>query len=399
MNKLVLHQLLEKIPHSNFSVQYWDGDEKRYGDETPAFRLLFRNEPDFSDPDGSVSLYLGECFARGDMELEGDMDAAARAIETCEALFASGRKPAREFVARALQTVSLTQVKEKQKDQTSAHYDLGNEFFSLWLDSSMNYSCAYFMRSSDSLDKAQEQKIDLVLKKLCLSPGMRLLDIGCGWGSLALRAARRWQASVVGITLSEEQHAKARQRAAGEGLDHLVDIRLANYLDLDDTLPFDRIVSVGMFEHVGQEHIPGYFRKVSSLLAPGGVSLLHTLTKRTEGPINPWMQKHIFPGGYLPTLRELAAELDGQDFHVLHVESLRRHYAKTLKHWHARFSGPETLDKVRAMFGGEFTRMWSLYLRMAAAYLRNGSMDVHQLVFSKGVNNALPMTLAGIYQE
>ena len=304
-----------------------------------------------------------------------------------------------EKFSRAIATLSsAARSLAQQKKDIAAHYDLGNDFFALWLDKpTASYSCAYFRDAADDLATAQQQKLDLVLRKLRIEPGMRVLDIGCGWGGLSIRAAKDYGAKVLAVTLSEEQAAAVRQRYEEHGLTGVCDVRLCNYLELDQPEQFDRVVSVGMFEHVGKEHYDDYFGKVRSLLKTGGVSLLHTLTKNKSGETDPWIAKRIFPGGHIPAVTEVVARLPEYDFHLLHAESLRRHYVKTLDAWYDNFSKPEVVAKVRTMFDQAFVRMWGLYLRMSSAFLAVGDLDVHQFVFSKGINDDLPMTLEGVY--
>ncbi len=227
---------------------------------------------------------------------------------------------------------------------------------------------------------------------------MRVLDIGCGWGGLSMGAARDYGAKVLAITLSEEQASAVRRRYEENGLSDACEVRLCNYLELDPAEKFDRIVSVGMFEHVGKAHYGAYFGKVRDLLREGGLSLLHTLTKNKPGETDPWIEKRIFPGGRIPAVSEVVSLLPDFDFHLLHVESLRRHYVRTLNDWYANFSRPEVLETVRSMFDQAFVRMWSLYLRMASAFLAIGGLDVHQFVFTRGINDDLPMTLEDIYR-
>ena len=202
---------------------------------------------------------------------------------------------------------------------------------------------------------------------------------------------------VLALTLSEEQFAAVRQRFADNALEERAEARLGNYLELTEHERFDRVVSVGMFEHVDKAHHARYFEKVRDLLTSGGLSLLHTLTKFKPAETDAWIQKHIFPGGYIPTPSEVVDLLPDYGFHLLSVENLRRHYVRTLELWHKNFSCREVLDRVRGRFGEPFCRMWSLYLRMAGAFLATGTLDVHQFVFSKGINDELPMTLEDVY--
>ncbi len=397
MNKNLLELAFSRITRQNFTVHYWDGTVSSYGAGMPDFHIIFHRElAPTSERD--ISIVLGEAYMRGDLDFDGSFDAMAKAMTESEEGDYGVRRFAWNLLNRASNLMPSQNGSQQQKN-VQAHYDLGNDFFSLWLDKDMSYSCAYFKEPEDSLEAAQEQKLDLVLKKLDLRPGMHLLDIGCGWGALALKAVREYGVKVTAITLSREQFSAATRKVRQAGLEESIAVRLQNYLDLEEKEYFERIVSVGMFEHVGQEHIPRYFAAMRDLLVPGGVSLLHCLTKQVEVATNAWIRKHIFPGGYIPALREIMNALPETDMHALHIESLRRHYAKTLEIWHERFSKPEVREKVRAMFDEPFERMWSLYLRMSAAFLRTGGLDVHQIVFSKGVNNGMPMTLRGVYCE
>ncbi|MPM86192.1 Cyclopropane-fatty-acyl-phospholipid synthase [bioreactor metagenome] len=289
--------------------------------------------------------------------------------------------------------------KAEQKSNIRLHYDLGNDFFSLWLDKTMSYSCAYFTRSDESLEQAQANKIEYILRKLNLHQDERLLDIGSGWGELIIRAAKEYGVNALGITLSEEQYRKTKEKIKEQGLNGKVDVRLMNYLDMEQEIyQFEKIVSVGMFEHVGKENLHKYMETVKNLLVPGGISLLHTITCANEkSASNTWMKKHIFPGSYVPSLREIMWQLPEYDFHPMHIESLRMHYAKTLDFWHKNFVAH--IDEIREKFDERFIRMWSLYLQSCAASFRATDMDVFQILFSKGLNNSIPMTYDYLYEK
>lgn len=280
---------------------------------------------------------------------------------------------------------------EQQKEDIHHHYDLGNDFYRLWLDDTMSYSCGYFKNKDDSLYQAQLNKIHYILKKLCLKEGNKLLDIGSGWGWLIIEAAKLYGAHATGITLSKEQYDITKERISKEGLEDKVEVKLMDYRELADSgEKFDRIVSVGMIEHVGKANIPKYMETVEKLLVPHGVSLLHCITGQVESEGNLWIKKYIFPGGYVPTIRELVAVMPDFDFHLVDVESLRLHYFYTLKHWSANFEN--ALDEVRKMYDERFIRMWRLYLDACAASFHYGVVDVHDFLFTKGLNNELPMT-------
>ncbi len=263
----------------------------------------------------------------------------------------------------------------------------------------MSYSCAYFTRPDDSLDQAQSNKIEYILRKLNLQKGERLLDIGSGWGELIIRAAKEYGVNALGITLSEEQYRKTKEIINEMGLNSKVDVRLMNYLDMEQGVyQFEKVVSVGMFEHVGKENLHKYMEIVNKLLVPEGISLLHTITCADEkSASNTWMKKYIFPGSYIPSLREIMWQLPEYDFHPMHIESLRMHYAKTLDIWYENFLSH--IDEVREKFDERFIRMWSLYLQCCAASFRATDLDVFQILFTKGLNNSLPMTYDYLYAK
>lgn len=390
--RFFLRKLFSSLEGPGFSVTYWDGTRDTFGGGETEFSVVFNREPALSEMLAPPSLFFGEAYMRGDVDIEGSYKAAALALECApDNKVFSGRGKA---LVEALRSLS------RQKNDIAAHYDLGNDFFSLWLDrSTTTYSCAYFKTEDDDLDTAQKRKIDIVLKKIRLRPGMTLLDIGCGWGALSLRAAKSFGAKVLSLTLSEEQADAVARKIREAGLEDSCAVRLANYLELEGGEMFDRIVSVGMFEHVGAAYYNEYFGRVASLLKKGGVSLLHTLTKLRPSPTDPWIAKYIFPGGYIPAVPEVIAHLPENGLRLLHAEGMGRHYVKTLDMWHGNFSRPEVRAVVEEKFGDAFVRMWSLYLRMSSAFLATGSLDLHQFVFAKGMPDELPMTFEDIYES
>ena len=392
MKKALMKLFFEKIRHGGLKVVYWDGEEVCYGDQTPKFTLIFKQAPSLGLNLEDPVLALGEAYMDEIIDFQGCLDDVLKMMEDNQQYFIGNS--AVNSMLKALNTVTD---KLQQKRNIEHHYDLGNNFFALWLDETMSYSCAYFKTPEDSLYQAQLQKIDHVLKKLNLKPGERLLDIGSGWGWLIIKAAQEYGVQALGITLSEEQYRGTRERIAKLGLSDKVDVRVVNYLDLDEKqLQFDKIVSVGMFEHVGKENLPKYMAKIEKLLPPGGLSLLHTITHAKENlPGNTWIKKYIFPGGYVPSLRETIWLLPEYGFRPLHIESLRMHYAKTLDRWYENFC--RHLDFVRENFGQRFVRMWGLYLQGCAASFRVSGLDVHQILFSKGLNNDMPLTFEHIY--
>ncbi|GAB6158715.1 cyclopropane fatty acid synthase [Desulfotomaculum varum] len=391
MTKEKMKGLFERFKGGNFTVTFWDGETCRYGQDLPVVNFIFHKPLDTAFNPEKPLLSLGEAYMDGYWDFTGEFTEIIRIIEKNKEIL----KPA-GFTGKISGIIQAVAAKRQQKQNIEHHYDLGNDFFSLWLDETLSYSCAYFKNPDDTLYQAQINKIDHTLKKLQLKPGEWLLDIGCGWGWLVIRAAQQYGVRALGITLSDQQYAAACRRVEEFGLAGQVEIKLASYQDLSEQeYQFDKIVSVGMFEHVGKDNLPRYMEQVNKLLVPGGLSLLHTITGMTEEPVNDWMEKYIFPGGYIPSLREIVWLLPLYRFHLLHAESLRLHYAKTLDHWYNNFS--RCLTKVRERFDERFVRMWSLYLRGCAASFRVSGLDIYQLLFSKGLNNNLPMDYGFIY--
>ena len=255
----------------------------------------------------------------------------------------------------------------------------------------MSYSCGYFKNENDTLYQAQCNKVDRILEKLNLSDGMTLCDIGCGWGFLLIEAAKKYNIKGVGITLSKEQKAKFEQRIKEENLSDRLEVKLLDYRDLPKQhMEFDRVVSVGMIEHVGRGNYEEFMQCVKSVLKQGGVFVLHFISALKEYPGDAWVKKYIFPGGVIPSLREIMQIAGELRFYTVDVESLRRHYNKTLLCWNENFQ--QHRAEVVEMFDEKFARMWELYLCACAATFMNGIIDLHQIVFTNDVNNELPMT-------
>lgn len=381
MNQFITDYLQEFIPVT-FQVKTKE-DTFCIGEGEPRFMVTFHKEPDKKELLTSTSLALGEAYMRGELEVDKDL------YEVLDLFLGEMGKFHRDKTG--LKKLFHTSMSAKnQKKQISFHYDIGNEFYKLWLDESMSYSCAYFKNDTDTLYQAQVQKVDHILEKLHLEKGMTLLDIGCGWGFLLKRAAEKYGVKGVGITLSKEQYQKFSEDIKREGLTEKLEVKIMDYRELEKSgFKFDRVVSVGMLEHVGRGNYDLFLKNVNSVLKPGGLFLLHYISALKEYDGDPWIKKYIFPGGMIPSLREIIDLLPDNQFYTLDVESLRRHYSKTLLYWRENFMSHR--EEIKTIMGEEFTRMWELYLASCAATFHNGIIDLHQILVSKGVNNELPL--------
>lgn len=289
--------------------------------------------------------------------------------------------PAHQHKMIAEKKSLLHTTRKNSRASIAHHYDVGNEFYRLWLDPEMVYSCAYFRNKQQSLASAQHDKLDYLCRKLRLQPGQTLLDIGCGWGALAIHAAYHYGVSVHGITLSEEQRRFAHQRVSDEGLEAQVKITLCDYRDLPEQIVYDRVVSVGMFEHVGVKNFPAYFGTVKRILKPGGLFLNHGITNETgwqRTPMTHFINRYIFPDGELTRVSKVANCMEQAGFEILDIESLRRHYSYTLRHW---VSALESSREKAIQQTSEATfRLWRLYMAGSAHYFNEGSLNVYQLL-------------------
>lgn len=360
-----------------------DGEEYKIGEGEPTFTAKFKESIPVSKLLSSTSLALGEAYMSGNLEIEGDLYHALDYFMSEMDKFSIDKKAMKKLIFTSIS-------KKNQEKEVRSHYDIGNDFYKLWLDETMSYSCGYFLNDNDTLYQAQVNKVDYILKKLYLKEGMTLLDIGCGWGFLLIEAAKKYKIHGTGITLSVEQYNEFRRRIVDEGLEDYLEVKLMDYRDLKNSdLKFDRVVSVGMLEHVGRDNYQLFIDCVNTVLKPHGLFLLHFISGLKEHPGDPWIKKYIFPGGVIPSLREIMNCLAEDNFHTLDVENLRNHYNRTLLCWEKNYK--EHIDEVREIFDEEFVRMWDLYLSACAAIFHNGIIDIHQILVSKGVNNDLPI--------
>jgi cyclopropane-fatty-acyl-phospholipid synthase len=391
-----LQALFGNLHGESFSVTYSDGINVQYGDEEPLFTIIFHEDYHITDfLKGDLLTTFGEGYMEGRIDVEGDL------ADVISIVLRNGLLSATETGNRLAEDVKNFESKERslhsEKKNIAHHYDLGNDFFQLWLDKSMTYSCAYFRNETDNLEDAQQQKITHSLRKLRLQNGESLLDIGCGWGELVRRACEDFNVKATGITLSEEQFELASELIKLRGLEDNAKISLMDYSTVGNEEKFDKIVSIGMLEHVGKQNLKEFSSNIERILKPKGLALLHSITSIKEGDVNRWIEKYIFPGGYIPTLSEIATHLSSQNLHIWDIENLAPHYRKTLDHWSERFETavPLVLEK----FDERFVRMWRLYLRASSACFREGEIEIHQILVSKGSDPNLPLTREDIYRK
>lgn len=383
MEEKAMIQFMERFDEQPFLVRY-EGSEYPIGKGEPAFIVNFKKAVPVSRLLTSTSLALGEAYMDGDIEIEGDLYQALDHFLGQMAKFSVDESALKKLIFTSTS-------KKNQAKEVASHYDIGNDFYKIWLDETLSYSCGYFRTENDTLYQAQQNKVDYILGKLYLKEGMSLLDIGCGWGYLLIEAAKKYKIKGTGITLSKEQYKECQRRISEEKLEELLTVELMDYRDLPKSgMLFDRVVSVGMVEHVGRGNYRLFMDSVDQVMKEGGLFLLHFISALQEHPGDPWVKKYIFPGGTVPSLREILHCMAEDGFHTLDVENLRLHYNKTLLHWRKNYT--EHLDEVRQMFDERFIRMWDLYLSSCAATFHNGIIDLHQVLASKGINNELPMT-------
>ena len=380
-------------------VRYPDGQIRRYGNPETGGKIAIALN-DSSLPRRIVlspDMAVGEAYMDGRLTIENDdlRGFLTLAITNIAAQPAPWFRRPLELGRHMLRRLQQFNPVGRAQANVAHHYDLSGELYDLFLDSDRQYSCAYFRDPNMSLKEAQAAKKHHIAGKLLIEPGMRVLDIGCGWGGMGLTLARDYGADVVGVTLSKEQHAMANRRAEEAGLSHKARFRLMDYRDVVGQ--FDRIVSVGMFEHVGVPHYHEYFRHVHDLLTPEGIALIHTIGRaRPPGATSPWITKYIFPGGYCPSLSETMAAIEHKELFATDIEIWRLHYAETLRHWYDRFMA--RLDEARALYDDRFCRMWRYYLIASELTFRLNRQVVFQLQLTRQ-QDAVPLTREYLYRD
>ncbi|MCS3467666.1 cyclopropane-fatty-acyl-phospholipid synthase [Pseudomonas sp. JUb42] len=377
-------------------LKLWDGHELDLG-PTPSVTIVVKDPQlvsEFTHP--SLDL-LGSAFVEGRLELEGSISEVVRVCDELSQALVDDDDD--NFPTRSQHD------KATDAESISYHYDLSNEFYQLWLDKEMVYSCAYFKTGEETLEQAQQDKFHHLCRKLRLKPGEYLLDVGCGWSGLARFAAREYGVKVFGITLSREQLALGRARVKAEGLQDKVDLQLFDYRDLPQDGRFDKVVSVGMFEHVGHANLPLYTKLLFGAVKEGGLVMNHGITaKHVDGrPVGrgagDFIDRYVFPNGELPHVARISADISEAGLEVVDVESLRLHYAKTLEHWSTRLENK--LDEAAEMVPPHILRIWRLYLAGCSYAFSKGWINLHQILavkpFADGSHD-LPWTREDIYR-
>lgn len=383
LDKEVYNQLFKPSFSKKTEVTYWDGSVKEYGEGEgePVFKIIFHEKIPVKELLNNASIALGEAYMEKKIEIVGSLQELIYDVYNQAEGFLHNNK-FKKFMPKEKHT------KKQSAADIHSHYDLGNNFYELWLDNTLTYSCAYFKTPQDTLEQAQINKVHHILDKLFIKPGETLLDIGCGWGTLILTAAKEYQVKATGITLSEEQYQHIQTIIQQEHLEDQVTVLLMDYRDLKD-YQFDHITSVGMFEHVGPENLQEYFDVVEKNLAKTGTALIHGISRQQGGAKNGWINKYIFPGGYIPGVTELVDHITKTNLQVIDLESLRRDYQLTLEHWTKNFHAVK--DQVIGDKQEDFYRMWDLYLQACAASFQASNIDVIQYLLVHPNNNTIPM--------
>lgn len=392
-----LYRLFSLIETGHLTVINPDGQEFNFGTlgSKPELRLIIHNPNTYDRVLTFAALGFCEAYMDGWWDEAND-----NLIELIGLFYRNGvYSKAGDQITLPLLWKILTQrlrtlpiLIQNSRKNVQYHYDLGNDFYQLFLDRTLTYSCGYQLHPTDSLEDMQLQKYELICRKLALQPGETLVDIGCGWGGMLIYAAERYGISGTGITLSVEQAKLARERIEQRGLSDRINIVIADYRETQGQ--YDKFVSIGMFEHVGKGNFATFVAKMKALLKPKGVGLLHTIATESSERNGAWVDKYIFPGGYAPHLHEIVQEMRVERLTLAHCENLKPHYAETLRHWAINFTKNQAeIGALSPIYDQRFQRMWYLYLQSFEASFRYGGLQVYQLLFYQGKQWALEMPL------
>ena len=393
----MLYHVLKKIYFKDkLTIVDSKNNTHQFGSGTGNLKIRLKNKSIEKKLFRNPSLHFGEGYMNNEILIEeGSIEQLIDLITSCYDDFIKNNSMFRMYENFSGYFKIFQQLNEvvKSKQNVAHHYDLKEDLYKLFLDKDMQYSCAYFHNENISLDQAQIDKKNHIINKLQISENMKVLDIGCGWGGMAIEIAKQTGATVKGITLSENQFATASKRAQEEGLSEKLHFKLQDYRNENEN--YDRIVSVGMFEHVGIKYFRDYLKKTYDLLKDTGVFLLHTIGQRgVPTATSPWIRKYIFPGGYIPSLSDIIHETEKLNINITDIEILRLHYAHTLTHWYNNVQ--KNKDQIIKMFDDRFYRMWEFYLLASKYSFVNMGNVVFQIQIAKNINN-LPLTRNYIY--
>ncbi|MDH3545728.1 MAG: cyclopropane-fatty-acyl-phospholipid synthase family protein [Gammaproteobacteria bacterium] len=378
--------IMKQVGNPRISIRLWNGDEFAVTDARPIATMEIRKRRAVFELLASPSVGFGECYSEGLIEIHGDILAFANEITAA----ITAKRDAGYYgpKLRSLLYAMRRNSRTRSQHNVHHHYDLGNDFYKLWLDERMVYTCAYYDTPAATLAEAQVAKLDHVCRKLKLRPGQKVIEAGCGWGALALHMAEHYGVNVTAYNVSREQIAFARERAAAKDLDGQVTFVEDDYRMIDERC--DAFVSIGMLEHVGLANFRSLGALIKRSLKPDGLGLIHSIGRSFPNRTDPWIVKHIFPGGHVPSLSEMMAVFEPHKFSVIDVENLRPHYARTCATWLENFEA--AADKVAQMYDEEFVRMWRLYLAGSSAGFESGTLQLYQVLFTPRGNNKVPWT-------
>jgi cyclopropane-fatty-acyl-phospholipid synthase len=392
LERAALRRVLAMLGDPPIEFVLWNGEVISAGHGTPVARVRIRHRSLLLRLLYRPDLYFGEAYTQGDIEVEGDL---VKLLEYADPLDQHGaRRRLWERVKLRYPQLGAHTLADA-RENIHHHYDIGNDFYRLWLDPELVYTCAYFPTKTASLEEAQQAKMEYVCRKLRLQPGESVVEAGCGWGALARYMARHYGVKVRAYNISHEQIIYAREQTREEGLDGQVEFIEEDYRAIKGR--YDAFVSVGMLEHVGKANYGELGTVIERCLSPRGRGLLHSIGRDRPMPMNAWIERHIFPGAYPPTLQEMLEVLEPGGFSVLDVENLRLHYARTLEHWLSRYE--QSADAVRLMFDERFVRTWRLYLAGSIAAFLTGCLQLFQLTFVRSGVNELAWTRRDLYEK
>ena len=390
-DRLASNWIMTFVGNPRIAVRLWNGDEYYFADGTPVGAMEFRDRSAMVDLIFSQRVGFGEGYSKGKIVIHGDILEFLNEVSRAFTKRGDGSYYLDKF--RSLLSAIRGNTLGRSRDNVHHHYDLGNDFYAMWLDECMVYTCAYYEHPDLTLAEAQVAKLDHVCRKLELEPGQDVIEAGCGWGALAMHMAEHYGVNVRAYNNSYEQVSYAREQAAARGLGDRVEFVEDDYRTISKQC--DVFVSVGMLEHVGLKNYHELGKVIGRCLKPSGLGLIHSIGRSHPKPADPWITKRIFPGGHIPSLGEITSIFEPQQFSILDVENLRLHYARTCHEWLNNFENVS--DKVGEMYSDEFVRAWRLYLAGSSAAFQSGTLQLYQVLFAPRGNNKVPWSRKYVY--